>query len=83
MQMDCIDILFEKGLYSQSKKILKKAQKIACQYENDNIISSLSKYEYQISLKNLKDSENEKSINVTLPEAKKILSSSDIWMNRK
>ena len=81
--MDCIDILFEKGLYSQSKKILKKAQKIACQYENDNIISSLSKYEYQISLKNLKDSENEKSINVTLPEAKKILSSSDIWMNRK
>ena len=72
MQMDYIDILFEKGLYSQCKKVLKKAQETARKSENHIILDSLSVYEYQIAVKESNYNNLENYINNSYPEVKKI-----------
>ncbi|MDB4534642.1 hypothetical protein N9242_07210, partial [Vicingaceae bacterium] len=72
MQMDIIDILFEKGLYSQCKKVLKKAQDTARKYEDYIIIDALSIYEYEIAVKESSYDDIQHYINVTFPEVKEI-----------
>jgi hypothetical protein len=78
MQMDYIDILFEKGLYNQCKKVLKKAQETARKYEKYIIIDALSIYEYEIAIKESNFDDIQNYINVTFPEVKKIRNTNEI-----
>ena len=68
-QMDYIEILFEKGLYSQCQKMLRKAQKIAREYESHVNLDQLSIYEFQIAMKLGKAEDLQRYLNETFPEA--------------
>lgn len=72
MQMDYIDILFEKGLYGQCKKVLKKAQEAAIKHDKHIIIDELSIYEYELAIKQSKYNDIDNYINTTFPKVKKI-----------
>ncbi len=78
MQMDYIDILFEKGLYNQCKKVLKKAQETARQSKNYIIIDSLSIYEYEIAVKESSYDDIKNYIDITFPEVKGIRKTNEI-----
>jgi len=72
MQMDYIDILFEKGLYTQCEKILKKAQELAHKHKRYIVIDALSIYEYEIAVKQSSYDGIDNYIKNTFPQVKKI-----------
>ncbi|MBL4861965.1 MAG: hypothetical protein JKY09_02965 [Crocinitomicaceae bacterium] len=77
-QMDYLGILFEKGLYSQCKKMLEKAKKMARDDDNYLALDRLAILEFNIALKELKPEDLEHYINVTYPEVKEARKTNDI-----
>jgi hypothetical protein len=69
-QMDYLEILFEKGLYSQCKKSLEKAKKMARDNENYLALDRLAIIEFNVALKELKPDDLKNFINHTYPEVK-------------
>ena len=72
MYMDYIDIFFEKGLYDQSKKMLKKAYDLAYKFDMNIIIDNLSIYEFDIAIKESNYEDIQNYIDVTYPEVKRV-----------
>ena len=72
MYLDYIDILFEKGLYDQSKKMLKKARKIASDYGFNISLDEIALYEYRIAMQEGNYEDLCHFVEVTFPESVKI-----------
>lgn len=66
--IDYVEILFEKGLYQQCKKLIEKTKEAARNDANYLALDRLSIMEYNIALKQSDKSDLEHFVNVTYPE---------------
>jgi len=78
MYSDYLQILYEKGLYSQCKKLLNKVKGLARDYEEYLAIDSLSILEYQIAIKESNAENLKHYIDVTYPEVKQARATNEI-----
>lgn len=72
MYMEHFDILFEKGFYSQCKKVLNKAYDLAFKYEMFDVIDTLSIHEYKLVMKKSNYEDIEEFVTNTYPKIKAI-----------
>lgn len=76
--IDYLHILYEKGLYSQCKKLLNKVKGIARGYEDYLSMDILSILEYNIALKESNAEDLKHYVEVTYPEVKTARKTNDI-----
>ncbi|NRA13288.1 MAG: hypothetical protein HRT57_15180, partial [Crocinitomicaceae bacterium] len=76
--IDYIDILFEKGLYPQAKKLLEKTFDLARYQENYLAMDRLSLLEFNIAIKQSNKEDLDHYVNVTFPEVSLARKTNDI-----
>jgi tetratricopeptide (TPR) repeat protein len=76
--IDYIDILFEKGLYPQAKKLLEKAFELARNQENYLAMDRLSLLEFNIAIKQSNKEDLDHYVEVTFPEVSLARKNNDI-----
>lgn len=76
--IDYIEILFQKGLYPQAKKLLEKTVEFARQKEDYLALDELSILEYNIALKQSNKEDLDHYINVTYPEVRRARETNDV-----
>jgi len=75
--IDYIEILFQKGLYPQAKKLLEKTVEFARMKEDYLALDQLSILEYNIALKQSNKEDLDHYVNITYPEVREARKTND------